>query len=245
MSLLLIPVAPLSKTKSRLRDCFTKEQLKDLTIAMFKDLTQKLLKVKGYREKIVYCNNTEILEIAEENSLTGIKEVLTHPPKSFDAVITDVNHIAMQKFDAQQTTFSFLDTILISPQNFEEISVLIKKNQIVVCPAIHSGGISVFGRNPPDIMKSHFSHPHIPSLVATITQAKEQGLERIEIYDSFRAGFDIDIKQDLVLTFQYLKIFNLTHTETYKFLKNNLKLTLQKDRKNNRKFEIVEETKRK
>jgi len=55
----------------------------------------------------------------------------------------------------------------------------------------------------------------------------------------FRAGFDIDIKQDLLLGFEYLKIFNLTASETFKFLKNNLKLVLQKRSvKNNREFKI-------
>jgi len=119
-----------------------------------------------------------------------------------------------------------------------DISNLMKLNQLVVCPAIHSAGISIFGRNPSDILPTQFSNPNIPSFVALLNDAKSRNL-KISVYDSFRAGFDIDIKQDLLLGFEYLKIFNLTASETFKFLKNNLKLVLQKKSlKNNREFKI-------
>jgi len=238
MSILLIPIAPLSRTKSRLRDCFPKEMLKDLTVAMFKDLASKVVNVDCFDHKIVYCHNNEILELAEGYELIGIKEKLTKPRKSFDEVINDLNNIAIKEFNALSTLFTFLDVILISENNFKEISSLMELNQLVVCPAIHSAGISIFGRRPPDIIPTHFSDPNIPSFVALLKDAQERNL-KISVYDSFRAGFDVDIKQDLLLGFEYLKLFNLSDTETFKFLKNNLKLALQKKNlKNNRDFKI-------
>ncbi|MFX0133749.1 MAG: hypothetical protein ACFFDN_08900 [Candidatus Hodarchaeota archaeon] len=241
MSILLIPVAPLSRTKSRLRDCLSNEQLKELTIAMFKDLGKTLTEVDCFARKIVYCNTPEILEIAKDYNLIGIKEELMVPPKSFDEVIEDLNNIAINKFKAEQTVFSFLDLILISTKNFYEVNSLLKTHQLVVCPAIHSAGISILGRNPPDIISSYFSDPNIPSLVALLNNASKRGIEKIAIYDSFRAGFDIDIKQDLVLAYEYLKIFNLTDTDVFKFLKSNLRLTLKKrTANNNRTFKITE-----
>jgi len=237
-SLLLIPIAPLSRTKSRLRDCFPKELLKDLTVAMIKDSASKVVNVDCFDRKIVYCHNNEILELAEEYGLIGIKEKLTKPRKSFDEVINDLNNIAIKEFNALSTLFTFLDVILISENNFKEISSLMESNQLVVCPAIHSAGISIFGRRPPDIIPTHFSDPIIPSFVALLKDAQERNL-KISVYDSFRAGFDIDIKQDLLLGFEYLKLFNLNDTETFKFLKNNLKLAIQKrNLKNNRDFKI-------
>lgn len=239
MSYLLIPVAPLSRTKSRLRDCLSKDQLKDLTIAMFKDLGSTISKVLDFEKILVYCHNEEILELAERFGLVGIKEKLTRPLKTFDEVILDLNNIAIQKYNAQQTVFTFLDTILISAKNLNDINSLTKINQLVVCPAIHSAGISIFGRNPPNIISTYFSDPDIPSFIALMNNAKKIGLEKIAIYDSFRAGFDIDIKQDLLLAYQYLKILNLEHTSTYHFLKKNLNLTLKKSSlKDNRKFRI-------
>ncbi|MFX0000504.1 MAG: hypothetical protein ACFE9Q_08695 [Candidatus Hodarchaeota archaeon] len=241
MSILLIPVAPLSKTKSRLRDCFTAEQLRELTIAMFNDLGKTLTKVNCFDKKIVYCNTPEILEIAPNYDLVGIKEELTTPPKSFDTVIKDLNTIAIKNYNAKQTVFSFLDLILISAKNFYEIDALLKNNQLVICPAIHSAGISILGRNPPDIIPSYFSHPKIPSLFALLNNAYEKRIDKIAIYDSFRAGFDIDIKQDLILAYEYLKILKLTDTEVFKFLKRNLKLSIKKiNANNNRSFKITE-----
>lgn len=240
MSVLLIPIAPLSHTKSRLRDCFSKEQLKELTIAMFRDLGNTLAKVKCFEDIIVYCHGSEILELADKYGLVGIKEKMTKPRKTFDEVISDLNNIAIKNFDAQQTVFTFLDTVLISSKNFNEINLLVKENQLVVCPAIHSAGVSILGRNPPNIIPTYFSNPNIPSFIALIKNAKKRGLEKIAIYDSFRAGFDIDIKQDLLLAYQYLKLLNLRSTETYLYLKNNLKLTLHKiSANNNRKFKIT------
>ncbi len=241
MSILLIPIAPLSRTKTRIRDCFSTEQLKELTIAMFKDLGNTLSKVNCFDEKIVYCNTSKILELANNYDLVGIKETITTPPKSFDKVIEDLNNIAIKKYNATQTVFSFLDLILITAKNFYEIHSLINKNQLVVCPAIHSAGISILGRNPPDIISSYFSDPNIPSLVALFNNALKNGIDKIAIYDSMRAGFDIDIKQDLILAFEYLKIFDLTHTNVFKFLKKNLRLSLKKKNPvNNRSFEIIE-----
>lgn len=238
MSILLIPIAPLSRTKSRLRDCFPKELLKDLTIAMFKDLANKVVNLDCFDQTIVYCHDNELLELAERDGLIGIKEKLTKPRKSFDEVIEDLNNIAISDFNASSTIFTFLDVILISGENFKDISRLMESNQLVVCPAIHSAGISIFGRNPPDIIPTHFSDPNIPSFVALIMDAQERNL-KYSIYDSFRAGFDIDIKQDLLLGFEYLKLFNQKDTETFKFLKNNLRLALQKrNLKNNRNFKI-------
>ncbi|MFW9988039.1 MAG: hypothetical protein ACFFC3_05230 [Candidatus Odinarchaeota archaeon] len=241
MSILLIPIAPLTRTKSRLRDCFSNEQLKELTIAMFKDLGNKLTQVNCYDEKIIYCNTDKILELTNDYGLVGIKENLTTPPKSFDNVIEDLNNIAIKKYNASQTVFSFLDLILITIKNFYEINDLLSKNQIIICPAIHSAGISVLGRNPPDIITSYFSDPLMPSLLAQIKNALKYKINKIAIYDSFRAGFDIDIKEDLVLAYEYLKIFDLKHTNVYKFLKKNLKLSLKKiNPLNNRSFEIAE-----
>jgi 2-phospho-L-lactate guanylyltransferase (CobY/MobA/RfbA family) len=240
MSVLLIPVAPLTRTKSRLRDCFSNEQLKDLTIAMFKDLCNTLKNVTCFDQIIVYCNTPEILELAKDYNLIGIKEELLSPRKSFDEVIEDLNMIAIKKYNAEQTVFSFLDLILISSDNFYEINQLIQENQLVICPAIHSAGISIFGRNPPDIIPSFFSDPNIPSLVALLNNAYQEGIDKIAVYDSFRAGFDIDIKHDLVLGYEYLKILNLKDTNVFRFLKNNLKLALKKtNANNNRSFKIT------
>ncbi len=176
MSVLLIPIAPLSRTKSRLRDCFPKELLKDLTIAMFKDLAKKVQNVDSFDNKIVYCHNKEILELAEEFGLIGIKEKLTYPRKSFDLVINDLNNIAIKDYDAVSTIFTFLDVILLSENNLMEISNLMKLNQLVVCPAIHSAGISIFGRSPPDILPTYFSDPNIPSFVALLKDAHKRNL---------------------------------------------------------------------
>jgi 2-phospho-L-lactate guanylyltransferase (CobY/MobA/RfbA family) len=241
MSSLLIPVAPFSYTKSRLRDCFSIEELKDFTIAMFKDLGKTLTEVKCFKHKIIYTNSTEILELTEFYGLIGIKEVLSDPLKSFDDVIKDFNTIAMEEFNATQTVLAFVDLVLITAKNFIEIDTLLKKNQIVVCPAIQSAGISILGRNPPDIIETSFSDPNVPSLVALFNKVKNKRIDDIFIFDSFRAGFDIDIKQDLVLAYEYLKIFNLTHTEVFKFLKDKLKFTLnKKNPDNNRFFHITE-----
>jgi 2-phospho-L-lactate guanylyltransferase (CobY/MobA/RfbA family) len=234
-------VAPFSTTKSRLRDCFSIEQLKEFTIAMFKDLTNTLLDVNCFKHKIVYCNAPEILEIAEENSLIGIKEDLSDKPKSFDEVISKFNNIAIERFGAKQTTIAFLDLILITAKNFYEINTLIQKNQLVICPAIHSAGVSILSRNPPNIISSFFSDPKTPSLVALVNNASKSAINKIFIYDSFRAGFDMDVKQDLVLAYEYLKIFNLVDTQVFKFLKKNLKLAIKKkDVNDNRNFEILE-----
>ena len=152
MTILLIPVAPLSKSKSRLENCFSRDQLEEFTIAMFRDLGNTLLKVNCYEEKIVYCESSEILEQVDDYGLIGIKEEVKEPRKSLDEIFKNLNNIVIKKFNAEATVMTFLDLVLISAKNFYEINSLIEKNQLVICPAIQSAGISILGRNPPDIL---------------------------------------------------------------------------------------------
>jgi 2-phospho-L-lactate guanylyltransferase (CobY/MobA/RfbA family) len=240
MNSLLIPVSPLTTAKSRLKSVFSEEKLKSFTISLFKDFALKVSMVKAFENKLVYCTSPEILELAEEFGLTPIKEDKSNSNKTFDEVIEVFNDIAMKKYEATKTTLAFCDVILINRINFIEISSLLKNNQLVICPAVHSGGISILGRSPPNIIPTFFSHPSIPSLFAMMNEAKIKKLKFV-IYDSFRSGFDIDIKHDLVLAYEYLKALNMKDTNTYKFLKDNLKLTLLKKILNdNRELEIKE-----
>ena len=238
MSILLIPVASLSKTKSRLRDIFTRDQLKYLTIAMLKDLFSKILEIKLQINSLVYCNSSEILDLAEEYGFIPIKEKINTPQKCFDDILQDLNNIAIQDYHAKNTIIIFSDLILINPNNLREIVKLTEQNQLVVCPTLISAGISVLGRNPPGIIPTYFSHPTTPSLVALLNEANIRGL-KIDIYDSFRAGFDIDIKHDVMLAYEYLKAFKMVKSETYKFLKQNVNLVItKKSSLDNRMLEI-------
>ena len=240
MNSLLIPVSPLSKAKSRLKSVFSEDQLKNFTISLFKDFALKVSMVKAFENKLVYCTSPEILELAEEFGLTPIKEDKSNSNKTFDEVIEVFNDIAIKKYDATKTTLAFCDVILINRINFIELSSLLKNNQLVICPAINSGGVSILGRSPPDIIPTFFSHPTTPSLFAIVNEAKVKKLKFV-IYDSFRSGFDIDIKQDLVLAYEYLKSLNMKDTNTFKFLQDNLKLTLLKKNVNdNRDLELKE-----
>jgi len=238
MSILLIPVASLSKTKSRLRDIFTRDQLKYLTIAMLKDLFSKILEIKLQINSLVYCNSSEILDLAEEYGFIPIKEKINTPQKCFDDILQDLNNIAIQDYHAKNTIIIFSDLILINPNHLREIVKLTEQNQLVVCPTLISAGISVLGRNPPGIIPTYFSHPTTPSLVALLNEANIRGL-KIDIYDSFRAGFDIDIKHDVMLAYEYLKAFKMVKSETYKFLKQNVNLVItKKSSLDNRMLEI-------
>jgi 2-phospho-L-lactate guanylyltransferase (CobY/MobA/RfbA family) len=240
MSILLIPVAPLSRSKSRLSDFFSRTQLKELTVSMFKDLGNTLKEVNCFDNKIVYSSDSEILELADRYGLIGIKEKSSNYPKSFDDVISNLNSIASTKYNASRTILIFLDLILISPNNFYEVNSLLENNQIVLCPAINSAGISILGRNPPEIISTCFSSPNVASSIALLEKATMEGIKKIAIYDSFKASFDIDIKEDILLAYNYLKVFSLTHTHIFKFLKENLNYSIRKlDIRNNRSFEII------
>jgi 2-phospho-L-lactate guanylyltransferase (CobY/MobA/RfbA family) len=241
MSTLLIPISPLSEAKSRLRKVFSREQIKELIISMVKDLGTILSEINCFQNVLIYSHNNKILNLAENIGLIGVKEDLITPRKRFDDVIKDINTIAVEEYDATKTIISFLDTVLISRKNFEDINSLLDNNQIVICPAVRSAGISVLGRNPPNITPTYFSDKSTPSLIAQIKEAKKHNISKIKIYDSFRAGFDVDLAHDLVLAYEYLKILNLTDRNLFKFLKKNLNLKLKKSNTNNREFKIKRE----
>ena len=241
MSTLIIPIAPLHRSKSRLEKSLTRSQIKEFTIAMVKDLGTILMDVHCFNQKILYCASEEILEMASDLGLIGIQEQIHNSSQSFDEMITNLDNAIINKYDPESTVIAFLDLVLIEAQNFLEIHNLMKNNSLVVCPAIQSAGISILGRKPPNLLNSCFSNPSTPSIFALFKNAKEKKIEKIAIYDSFRASFDVDITRDLILAYEYLKMFNLKEKETYKFLKKNLRLTLRKNGNNdNREFTICE-----
>ena len=70
---------------------------------------------------------------------------------------------------------------------------------------------------------------------------KRRNIKQFKLYDSLRTSFDVDIKSDLLLTYEYLRIFKLTDTNTFQFLENNLDFKLCKNGAlNNRDFIIKE-----
>ena len=113
MSILLIPVAPLSKSKSRLSSCFSRDQLKEFTTVMFKDLGIVLRSVNCFDKKVVYCQSPEILELAENFDLIGIKEKSRNTNYSLDDVIRDLDEIVINEFNAKDSVLTFLDLIMI------------------------------------------------------------------------------------------------------------------------------------
>jgi len=227
MNILIIPVSQLDQAKIRLRDIFSKEKIKEFTLAMFKDICQKTLDIDCFSKKIVYCNTQEILDVSRDYGFIPIKEERSKKSADFNNVITEINDIVVEKFDPISTLIAFADIILISPKNFLEISELLKKSQLVICPSVNSLGISLIGRSPPKIIKTCFSNSKNSSLIAQMELIKKKGLKKVVLYDSFRAGFDVDIKEQVILGYEFLKIFNLTDTETYKFLKRNLKESIR------------------
>lgn len=237
MNTLLIPVAPLERSKSRLLDNFSRDKLRKLTLALMIDMATILSKAGCFDKIIIYCKSPEILEIAEKFEFIGVKEEKSHN-RNFNKLLGYLNQIAIDEFNAETTIISFLDTILISEKNFRDFSHLLKKNQLAISPSIFSAGISMVGRNPANIIEIDVFNQEKPSLLGLIDKAKKNGITDIGIYDSFRAGFDVDIRIDLILGYEYMKILNLTERETFKFLDKNLKTELKCNTTNNRNLKI-------
>ncbi|MGV9174106.1 MAG: hypothetical protein ACOC44_14990 [Promethearchaeia archaeon] len=221
MTILFIPVASLSKSKSRLSDCLTQIQRQEFTIALFKDFAEKIENLDIFQEKVIYSPDNKILELAETYNLKGIQEIPRHNSKNFNTVISEMDKRAIDQFEAKSSLTVFLDLPLLTRENLVDLHNMLKNNQLVVSPALNSAGISALGRQPVDVMFPQFDDPNEPSLLALYKTAIRKGIKPV-LYDSLRASFDVDIKHDLYLAFEYLKIFDLTESHTYNFLENNL-----------------------
>ncbi|MGQ4872854.1 MAG: hypothetical protein ACP6IY_02155 [Promethearchaeia archaeon] len=238
MTILFIPVAPLNKTKTRLKTCFSEEQLIQLTLAMVKDICYKVKNISTFREIIVYCRNHEVLDIARKNGLIGYQENINNNIKNFDDIIQSLKKIAISEFESDKMLITYIDLVLISKNNLIELNNYLENADMVICPEIRSLGISILGGKP-ELIPRCFSDPKTPSLLVLLKILKNKNIENIKIYDSFRASFDLDVPEDCILALEYMKLFNLTNSETYKFLKNNVKFTLEKENPiNTRKFRL-------
>ncbi len=236
MTIVLIPVAPLWRSKSRLEPCLSRENLVNFTLVMLEDMLTTLSEVNEFEKIIVFSQDKEVLELAQNFGYEGIIEK-NSPTSSFDDIIKTMNKVAIEKFDAHSTLTTFLDLVLISKKNFCDIATLMKKNRVVVCPAIQSMGISILGRSPPNIVEPAFCSPDTTSLKSLLNEVRKKEIKDIAIYDSFRASFDVDIESDLLMAYEYLKMLELRKNKTYLFLKKNLNSKIQKrDEHDNRNF---------
>ncbi len=229
MSILIIPVSQLDQAKIRLREVFSRQKIKEFTLAMFKDICQKTLETECFSKKIVYCNTQDVLELSRDFGFIPIKEKRREKSPDFNIVINEISNIVIERFHPINTLIVFADLILISPKNFVEISTLLEKKHLLICPSVNSLGISIIGRSPPDVIETCFSNFNNPSLIAQMKLVRKKNLKKVALYDSFRAGFDVDLKEHVIRGYNYLKIFKLTNTETFKFLKRNLKNGLKKN----------------
>ena len=156
MTILFIPIASLSRSKSRLADCLTQEQRQKFTLALFRDLAQKIQDLSIFQAKIIYSPDKQILDLAENYDLIPIRETPSQNSKTFNNVIGEMDEIAISQYQAHASLIIFLDLPLITQQNIIDLHSLLKKNQVVISPAINSAGISALGRHPVQIIQPKF-----------------------------------------------------------------------------------------
>lgn len=207
----LVPVAPLGRTKSRLGPLLTLAQRRELTIAMVRDVLDACAEARanGWIRDVVVCHRgngeATIEEITRARGLHFLKEP---PVGDLDGIIAAMTRYAQQELAADASILVFSDLPLLAARNFSAVARQLARVEraILLCPSLNDG-VSFLARKPPAVVPTRFNTDtaHLSSFQAHVDTARAADIP-VLLHDSLSAFFDVDLPLDLALVQHYLEI---------------------------------------
>ena len=188
----VIPVKPLRRGKSRLISVLSECERTLLNKRMLISTLRNIREVPQIDGFVVISCDPEVLAIASENGARTVKE----------SRFTDINRalryatIAVRSYNASEILILPADLPLI---NREDIIQLINRSgnppEIIISSDRRQDGTNALMINPIGILEYDFG---VMSFRKHIKQAEKKGL-RIDIYNSDKLSYDLDLPEDLEL----------------------------------------------
>ncbi|MCS4540703.1 MAG: 2-phospho-L-lactate guanylyltransferase [Euryarchaeota archaeon] len=198
----IIPIAKLTKGKSRLTSTLNLAQRKQLILVMLRDILRAISKTNVIDKIIIVTPETSL-----ENFLSSAI-FLKDDKNNIDEAVAIATNFAV-KNGADATLFLPGDIPLLQPIDIEKIVSLSEENSIVISPS-KDGGTSALLRMPANIIGTKFGKN---SLVEHIKRAYKKRV-KVKMYLSQNLTFDVDEPADLEKVLQ-----NGKGTSTSKLLK--------------------------
>lgn len=188
----IVPIKPLSRSKSRLSSVLSDEERAELSRRMLVHTLNTLKDVAEIEHTLVVSRDTHALSIARQHGARTVAE--RGSPKLNTALVRAT--IVAQGYGVSGVLVLPADLPLIS---VEDIRMLIEKAKeppvVVIAPDRHGSGTNALLASPPGLIDYDFGPD---SFEQHISRAKDAGA-RIEVCEISSLGLDLDLPEDLAI----------------------------------------------
>jgi 2-phospho-L-lactate guanylyltransferase len=186
----IVPLKPLSRTKSRLSPVLSQAQREKLSEQIFVNTLITLKKVKGIGGVLVVSRDSAALALARQYEVQTVQE--SGAPELNDALTRATE--AVRLWNAQGVLIVPADIPLLRVRDFEAMLELSSGGpEIVIAPDRHERGTNALLVRPPGLIPYRYGGASFPRHIA---EAEAVGAA-VQVYRSFSLGLDLDTPPDL------------------------------------------------
>lgn len=188
----VVPVKPLRRAKSRLREVLNVDQRAKLSQNMLIHTLDVLSKVKGIERTMVVSRDSRALAVARDH---GANTVTEHGAPELNKALVRATLVA-KGYGVSSLLVLPADLPLLEPEDLEAfISKAAPPPVVVIAPDRKGQGTNGLLCSPPDILEYDFG-PH--SFERHVGRARRAGA-RVEICEMPGFGLDLDEPEDLAM----------------------------------------------
>jgi 2-phospho-L-lactate guanylyltransferase len=186
----IVPLKPLSRTKSRLSPVLSQAQREKLSEQIFVNTLITLKKVKGIGGVLVVSRDTAALALARQHEVQTVQE--SGAPELNDALTRATEVVRL--WNAQGVLIVPADIPLLRVHDLENMLALSGDwPEIVIAPDRHERGTNALLVRPPGLIPYRYGGASFPRHIA---EAEAVGAA-VQVYRSFNLGLDLDTPIDL------------------------------------------------
>jgi 2-phospho-L-lactate guanylyltransferase len=186
----IVPIKPLSRSKSRLSEVLSDAERAELSREMLVHTLNTLNEVQEIEHTLVVSRDTQALSIARQHGARTVAE--RGSPKLNRALVRAT--IVAQGYGVSGVLVLPADLPLLS---VEDVQALIERAKeppvVVIAPDRHRSGTNALLASPPGLIEYDFGPD---SFDHHVKRAKEAGA-RVEICEISSLGLDLDLPEDL------------------------------------------------
>lgn len=208
----VVPVAPLSRVKTRLSPLLSQLERSKLVLCMLSDVVTALKATSSIQETIVVTSDDKVAKYATSLGVNTLIE--RHPPELNAALVLATSKL-LNEFPDCASLIVPVDIPMLEPSSLMEVIRLADdaSESIVIAAQSNNGGTNLLLRLPSDIINPSFGQD---SFTIHRSKALSKGI-RFEEYKSRNISLDIDTADDLK---EFMGIG--MQTNTWDYLKNEI-----------------------
>lgn len=210
----IVPVAPLSRVKTRLSALLSQLERSRLVLCMLSDVVTALKATSPIQETIVVTSDDKVADYATS---LGVRTLIERHPPELNAALVLATSELLNEFPDYASLIVPVDIPMLDAASLMEVIRLADEAQgsIVIAAPSNNGGTNLLLRLPSDIISPSFGED---SFAIHRRKALSKGIH-FEEYKTGQISLDIDTADDL---YEFMDIGK--HTNTWDYLENEIDL---------------------